>query len=148
MRGALRVASSPACTPSLLWRHPAPGPDSALRRWPLHHSRILHSSDLHSHLPASRVPGQLLAVRSKCPEGRCLGARGRRMLRSCAWILRLRSQTGSCCSRIRYPVVFSGPLRPSHPTPFLSLSFPYFPLAFPLLSSFLFLILLFYCCTF
>lgn len=58
VRGALRVASSPACPPSLLWRHPAPGPDSALRCRPLHSrapcSRILHSSDLRSHPRAVR----------------------------------------------------------------------------------------------
>lgn len=37
MRGALRVASSPAFPPSLLWRHPAPGPERALG------CRLLHS---------------------------------------------------------------------------------------------------------
>lgn len=68
-----------------------------------------------SHLLATRV--SWAAPRSAFKVSR--GTLSRRMLRSCVWFLRLRSQTGSCCLRIRYPLVFSGPLRPSYPTPFL-----------------------------
>lgn len=137
--GALRVASS------LPARRPSSG--ATPRRDP-----ILRSAAGRSTTPASSTPPTSTPICPQCvqsaPKDAVWDARGRRMLRSCAWLLRLRSQTGSCCSRIRYPLVFSGPLHLSNPKPFWSLSFPYLPLAFPLLSSFLFLILLFYFCTF
>lgn len=105
--GALRVASSPACPPPLLWRHPAPGPDPALGCRLLHShvpcSRIVHSSeDVHFFLWFERPLGSSSRrLRSKSYSSRRPGEPcGGRMLgslwsRSCAWFLRLKFQTGS-----------------------------------------------------
>lgn len=76
VHGALRVASSPACLPSLLWRHPAPGPDPALRCRLLHsrvpyspHPPLLRGCPLPSHLVVPWAASHSCARRAACSAG-------------------------------------------------------------------------------
>lgn len=113
VRGALRVASSPACPPSLLWRHPAPGPDPALGCRLLHsrvpllpHPPLLRGRPLPSEPFSGRLPAAVLKEPLAARVWGTLRPEDAQASRSWAWFLCLRYEAGFCFFETEFSISF------------------------------------------